>query len=208
MVKVSAPALSLKASGSLGGALVFAEWKGRAYVRSLVTPSNPRSGLQVGTRSMFKFLAQNWAAIEADDKASWAEIAATINASTFNAYMKNNMVWWRRFAPPSTNADRDEAGTPAVYSSLVATGGVRHATLEVTASDAENNWGCILFRSTTGTFTPSLSNAIGVILLTTTAAQQFIDSDLAAGTYYYDTAFFTSDGVIQQNNDEQSAVVT
>lgn len=208
MVKVSAPALSLKASGSLGGALVFAEWKGRAYVRSLVTPSNPRSGLQVGTRSMFKFLAQNWAGIEADDKASWAEIAATINASTFNAYMKNNMVWWRRFAPPSMNEARAKAGTPGTYGFLNAVGGVRHATLGVAASSAEDNWGCILFRSPTGSFTPSLSNAIGVILLNTTTETQFIDSDLAAGTYYYDSAFFTEDGVIQQNDDEQSAVVT
>ncbi len=43
MAKVSGPLFSLEASGSYGGAVVFAKWKGRQYVRQLVTPSNPRS---------------------------------------------------------------------------------------------------------------------------------------------------------------------
>ena len=81
MVKLQAPCLSLEASGSLAGALVFSKWKGRPYCRSLVTPANPRSGGQVGMRAMFKFLSQKWDAIAAGPKATWEDRADQLIAS-------------------------------------------------------------------------------------------------------------------------------
>ena len=44
MVKLGGPALSLDASGTVGGILTFSKWKGRPYVRTRVIPSNPKSG--------------------------------------------------------------------------------------------------------------------------------------------------------------------
>ena len=43
MAKVSGPLFSVDASGSYAGSLVFSKWKGRNYVRQLVTPSNPHT---------------------------------------------------------------------------------------------------------------------------------------------------------------------
>lgn len=51
MVKLTGPMFSLGASGTLAKAVTFATWKGRAYARTRVIPSNPRTGLQVGMRA-------------------------------------------------------------------------------------------------------------------------------------------------------------
>lgn len=51
MAKVQGPLFSMGASGSFGGALVFATWKGINYVRELVIPSNPQSAGQESARN-------------------------------------------------------------------------------------------------------------------------------------------------------------
>jgi hypothetical protein len=46
--------MSMDASGGYAGAMVFAKWKGRAYVRQLVTPANPHSAGQEGARNKLR----------------------------------------------------------------------------------------------------------------------------------------------------------
>lgn len=43
MAKVSGPLMSMSASGKIADAIVFAAWKGVAYVRQWVIPANPQS---------------------------------------------------------------------------------------------------------------------------------------------------------------------
>jgi len=57
-VKVSGPMHSDGASGSYGKALVFSIWKGRNYVRKLVTPSNPSSADQITVRKYLGSIAK------------------------------------------------------------------------------------------------------------------------------------------------------
>jgi len=46
MAKVTGPLMSMSASGKLGDSIVFSIWKGNAYVRQFVVPSNPQTGDQ------------------------------------------------------------------------------------------------------------------------------------------------------------------
>jgi len=46
MAKVTGPLMSMSASGKIGDAIVFAAWKGVAYVRQFVIPANPMSSGQ------------------------------------------------------------------------------------------------------------------------------------------------------------------
>jgi len=50
MAKVTGPLMSMSASGKLGDAIVFSIWKGQAYVRQYLIPSNPQSAGQGDTR--------------------------------------------------------------------------------------------------------------------------------------------------------------
>lgn len=56
MAKLKAPLLSLGASGKLGGALVFFNWKGIDVVREYVVPTNPNTALQQVQRGYLRTL--------------------------------------------------------------------------------------------------------------------------------------------------------
>jgi len=58
MAKVKGPLMSLEASGSIANTIVFSIWKGRPYVRQLVTPSNPSSAGQIAVRKILGSLAK------------------------------------------------------------------------------------------------------------------------------------------------------
>lgn len=52
MAKSPAPFMSINPSGSIAGLLTASRWKGRPYLRLLVTPSNPQTSKQSATRSI------------------------------------------------------------------------------------------------------------------------------------------------------------
>lgn len=207
MVKVRAPALSLEASGSLGGAMVFSKWKGRPYVRALVRPANPRSGGQVGVRSMFKFLAQEWAGIGSTPQASWEDRADQKIVSPFNAYMGYNQFRWRDFTAPSQDDPAAVADTGAVMGATSATPGVRSVTISAIVTTPNDMWGLCVFRALTTAFATAFDNLIGVIPYVASSPITLVDSPLDPDTYYYNYREFTKDGQLAAELGEDSAVV-
>lgn len=197
MVKVFAPALSLDASGTIGNAITFSKWKGRHYIRERIIPANPKSGLQVGFRAMFAFLAQSWADLAGGHKASYNALADSLAISPFNAYIRLNQRRWRNYKAPSNNAVAAEDSTVADWNGGApsAVGGPSNVTLTMTPSSFNGNWGVAIFRSTTTSFTPGISNCVKVIFVQDDVAYTFVDSPLPADTYYYDTRRFTLSGL-------------
>jgi len=51
MAKVNGPLMSMDATGSFAGTLVFQHWKGRNTVRQLVKPANPKTSGQLTARN-------------------------------------------------------------------------------------------------------------------------------------------------------------
>lgn len=208
MVKVQAPALSLEASGSIGGALVFSKWKGRSYVRSLVVPSNPKSGGQVGVRAMFKFLSQQWASIGATPQATWEDRADQKIVSPFNAFMGYNLARWRDFLAPSDSDPADTADSAAVIGTPTAVAGVRSVTVTVPITTANDGWGVAVFRSTSTGFDTAFDNLIGVGIIDGTNDVVVVDTPLEPDTYYYNMREFTLDGQLGTEDGEINATVT
>lgn len=201
--------MSLDASGSLGGALVFSKWKGRPYVRTLVKPSNPKSALQVSMRAMFKFLSQQWAGISTANQATWQDKADAGVYSTFNAYVSENQERWRNFLAPGQADPVGEAGTNAVVNAVTATAGVRQITINVDITTQNDGWGWCLYRSLTTGFTPGVSNLIAVgITAGDGASTDYVDTPLDPDTYYYVVQCFNNDGLFQLPEAEVNATVT
>lgn len=100
MAKVGGPLMSLEASGSVAGALTFAKWKGRQYVRQLVIPANPQSASQESARNAMRVsaAAQRWANLSTNigpsrsvtDKA--AIQAVTPAGEAWNGYLTRKMI--------------------------------------------------------------------------------------------------------------------
>lgn len=144
MAGVRGPLFGLDASGSIGNAITFSKWKGRAYVRIKATPSNPKSAGQIATRSMMKFLSQAWGVLSDANKATWEPLAASGNYSPFNAYVKYNMDLWTQFANP-IDAIGEVAGVAPVLGVMTLTAGVRQAGVSIVVTTANDLWGVIMF---------------------------------------------------------------
>lgn len=207
MVRVVAPALSIEASGTLAGALVFSRWKGRPYARARVIPANPKSGGQTGMRSMLRFLATQWAGLAAGAKSSWETLAKALVISPFNAYIHVDLARWRDYKCPGQDATIAETGTQPTLGTLAATAGVRSITVTQPITAAADGWGICFFRSTTTGMTPTYDKLRWVGPICATADVVFVDSPLAPGTYYYKIIPFTKEGLKGSASAEVSATV-
>lgn len=208
MVKLQGPAMSLDASGSLAGTLVFSKWKGRNYARELVKPANPRSGGQVGVRAMFKFLAQDWVNRTAGEQATWEDRGDDLIASPFNGYMSYNQRRWRNFQTPSVEDPAVETGTPPGAATGVATPGVRSMSLAITDHASAPDYGYAIFRSLTGTFTLMWDNCIAVVPWDVGGVTTYIDSPLEPDQYFYNTIGFLETGLEGGDGTEFDGTVT
>ncbi len=207
MVKVSGPMMSMGATGKLAGTIVFSKWKGRPYVRTLVRPSNPKSGGQIGVRSMFRFLSQNWAPLTTADKATWEALAEQKVISPFNAYMSRNQFRFRDFTSPTAQYPAAEADTPDLAAVISAALGVRSITVTAVMNGTDPSWGSAFFRALASPVVPAYDNLIGVVLETGAADPTWIDTPLVPDEYFYMQRGFTYDGLWTANSNEVSETV-
>lgn len=69
---------------------VFSSWKGRGYIRKLVTPSNPKSAAQTVVRESMARIPPLWRSLEAEIKTLQNSYAAAYRMSGYNWFAKNN----------------------------------------------------------------------------------------------------------------------
>lgn len=208
MARLQGPLFSLSASGSLGGAIVFSNWKGRAYCRELVKPANPRSDKQLSVRAMMRFLSQEWAGIGSPAQVSWDDLADADVVSAFNAYIKKNLRRWRNFLGPGQDSDPAAGDTQPVHDTGSATGGVRMCTVQMTMTTLNDGWGCLIFRKEGGAVTAAFDNLVAVIPYDGANPVIFVDTPLDPAVYHYDFMSVTKDGLFTDETDPVSDTVT
>jgi len=82
---------SVTASGTIGDAITFSNWKGLPYVRSRVIPANPQTASQVSIRGVMTDAVSSWqdvAQVPAASKLSWDYYASGTGMSGFNRFVK------------------------------------------------------------------------------------------------------------------------
>jgi len=207
MARVTGPLMSFDASGTIAGAVVFAKWRGRNYVRRHAVPSNPRTVGQIAARSIIAFLGKRWDSLGDEAKATWEDGAESLKISPFNEYIRINARNWRDQMAPSqdTPAERILVGDPPTEIAGVAHG--RQVVLTVTLVDPSNLWGIVVCRSTVTGFTATAGNAIGIIEASMDPLV-WVDGPLVPDTYYYKAFAFSSDGLKTATCAEESVVVS
>ena len=196
MASVKGPLFSLDASGTIGGAVVFAKWKGRNYVRRHAVPHNPKSVSQVGTRAMMRFLAQIWDGLSAGNKTTWETPAAVDNISPFNAFIGYNMTRWGLFKYPSQAYPAAESDTAGTLGTPVCTAQIRSVLTGATVSVLAENWGMAIFRKVASAPGESRAECVRIIPAASAAAFTWTDIDVTVGLdYYYDATPFSLEGV-------------
>lgn len=183
MATTKAPLFGLDASGSLGKAIVFSKWKGRTYVRRHSIPSNPKSGLQVGMRSVLKFTTQDYKNLSAADKTDWTALATADNITPLNAQVRDSQQrarindGWRE---NTTDALLTTIDPPT---GLTATALPKAIKLDWTRPVANlGNYSVAVYQNLTTTFARDISKLVSVLAVATVTITIF---GLITGTAYY-----------------------
>jgi hypothetical protein len=208
MARVTGALHSDAASGTFAGSLTFSSWKGRAYVRNCVTPTNPKTAKQTGVRAMMGFLAAMWKAKVLPKWTGWTAAAAAGNFSTFNAFIQENLKRWQNFEAPTEVYPAAAASTALSITTQTLTGGKGQVTVSLTPSGGTSLWGYILCRDTTTVASPSWANCVAVIPANGANAITYVDTPLNAGTYHYVAIPFNIDGVLGTPHADGSATAT
>lgn len=208
MVRLTGPAFSLTASGSLAKTLTFATWKGRPYLRQLVIPTNPKSAAQMGVRAMMSFLAKQWDGLTAGEKTSWEANAEEKQISAFNEYVSVNLTRWQLFSPPTQEYPAAEASTPITLTSMTLTGGDGHVLVEILPATAVAIWGFVILRSLAAITSPNWNQVVHVLEADAANAVQWTDAPLDPGTYHYRAAAINDDGIMGTVIADDSAEAT
>ena len=208
MVKVAAPMLSLEASGTIANSMTFSKWKGRPYVRTRVTPANPRTPKQMGIRAVMAFLARQWANLTDAQQSTWEEKAKQTNVSPFNAFAGTNAFEWRNGHYPSKTYPAARSSSAPSAPTVSVTGGQRQVAISITKTTTPPSWGYSIHRSTQSGINPSWTNAVALVAAAANGNATFLDTPLPAGTYYYVVKPFNEDCKDGAASAKQSATVT
>ena len=91
MARVTGPLMSMGASGTIGKALTYGKWKGRAWVREWFTPENPKTALQVNVRTALTLLIAEWQGEDQATMDKWNTYAEPFNMAGVNKYVSKGM---------------------------------------------------------------------------------------------------------------------
>jgi hypothetical protein len=186
MARVKGPLFSMSASGTIGKAIVFSTWKGREYVRRHAVPSNPRSGLQVGIRAVFGFIAQYFASLSTGEISDWEDVAAATSVTPLNAFTSDAVARARRNEGWRVDPDGAAAESPAAPTGGDAITALKSITLTWTDGIANGDDAadfCVAIHSNEGETadTPDISNLVGVVAVGT---ETFTLRGLTSGQAY------------------------
>lgn len=140
MAKLTAPLLSLGASGTIADTLTIGSWRGVPYARQRVIPSNPKTAAQTQTRGTFAWLNAVWKAMPALALAPWSAGARGKPLTDRNLFIKSNLPGLRG-ATDLTNF----VGSPGVLSApppaaVNITPGVGQITIDLTEPTLPQGW--------------------------------------------------------------------
>ncbi len=101
MAIATGPMLSMEARGGFGRALTFRQIRGRSTVGRWLAPPYRNTPAQSSIRRYSLWLQQQWASIEAVDKATWVAAADAKSISPYHEYLSQNMKRWQNLQPPT-----------------------------------------------------------------------------------------------------------
>lgn len=90
MAKLTAPLLSMGASGSIGKSMVTGSWRGVKYARQHVVPANPRTVAQQANRTRFALLREMYKLAPASVQNAWIRFCKGRPFLPFNKFVGEN----------------------------------------------------------------------------------------------------------------------
>lgn len=140
MSKVSAPLLSFDASGAIAKTQVYAQWKGRPYVRRYVKPANPNTTEQQVTRNLFRWLNDIFKFYPGSAVAAWNAYADSLRITDRNAFIKQNLGPMRGETDINNMVISPSAKSGLIAAAINLTAGTEQITVALTAPSLPTGW--------------------------------------------------------------------
>ncbi len=187
MAKVTGPLLSMSASGSVAGAMVFSSSKGRPYVRQLVVPRNPKTAGQLGVRANMAGLNKLWATMSDADKATWDAAAKAKNVSTWNAFVARNQSDFANGMGDQRQDPVEPSDPPAIAGTVTDSVEGNQVTISFLEPATGDCFGLFVYVSPTTGFTPASANCRALVVASGTPLTELLATlpGLATGEYFY-----------------------
>jgi len=199
MVKLTGPALSTEAAGSLADQVTFSNWKGRAYLKFKSTPAQPNTPAQIAIRAAVAFTSTIWKHLPSDDTDTWRDLAAASNISPFNAMQAVNIARWRDENWPCTQLPTGRALLPQTFDGWTATPGPGHVKHLFTSNTHNEGRGFTIHRNDTMPISPEWHNLVKILPIVPWPGPFTWTDHLPAGTYNYTAVCFAKDASIGTN---------
>lgn len=195
------PAMSLQASGTLGGILTFSHTRRGAIVRAAQHLPRTSSIAQVNVQSMNRFLTEQWSSIATSDQQTFGPIAAAKNTTLYHGYLSHNMTRWRNNLGPTIVYPDSPGLQGGVFNVFTGTPGVASIELYVDITTPESIWATII-RHQVGS-SPSLTSKSAVRVNENPAPAPYsftwLHSPLPSGNHYYRIQNFSLGGQLRGN---------
>ena len=140
MARTVAPLLSFGASGQIGKTQVYSKWKGRAYARRYIIPSNPNTTAQQGVRGVFKFLNDLWKYLPAGAINGWELYGQSSQITARNGWLKQNTAALIGDSNLANLIFSPSAKSGLQAAAMTATAGVDQITVALTAPTLPTGW--------------------------------------------------------------------
>lgn len=140
MAKLTGPLMSLGASGTLADTLTYADWKGIAYARTRVIPSNPQSTSQTQTRTVFAYLQDWYKFAPGIAREPWVAATRGIPMTPQNMVLSKNISLLRTEIDLNDMNLSPGAAGGIPPSSIVVTPGNDQLSVAVTVPSAPTGW--------------------------------------------------------------------
>ena len=208
MVKLTGPAASIGAAGSLAGVLTFSSSKGKRYLKRKSKPTQPRTKPQVSIRAAMAFLSPEWKRPIQTIRDSWIPSAAATQISPFNAYISANCLRHRNMQGLHLAYPASELGDIASPVSFTVSGHVRRVHFTFNVTTLNQNWGLYIHWVSNTGVEPTWADTIQIIPTWATGWYQWDWKPVPAGTYWFTDSRTTWTGKFNRVARWRSVVVT
>lgn len=207
MVRLKGPGMGQEASGSIADTVTFSKCKGVSYLKLHAKPANPKTQPQVSVRTVTQLIATDWRNFTANEKDTWAALAARNNVSPYNACLAYNLTQWAHFLFPSRTYPPTRTGTNHLFSEISVVPHGRGALWTYAVTDMRDGWTMALHVVPAPGGTATYQNCIRMMAPTAPGTITWLWSPLDPGTYNFRAVGTTTSGKAAIPGGNRSVVI-
>lgn len=186
--------LSVRAAGSFGNTLTYAENQSGPIGRFRALPADPRNQKQLAYRSAMRMLSLAWQFVTPFLKATWDNEPLALKYSNYHAFCSFNLLRFAQSLPFSKQPTIISAAAGPTFDPPYIEAVDGRAVMTIPNVVKHGAWGIYLWRDTSTSVPYKLAHCIGVYRFEWNGTHRFTDIPPEPDHYYYQLYPFRTRG--------------